>query len=89
MRFRHLDFLRFSFAMYIVAWHSFGVRLALITNAALAVDLFFILSGFVLTQMIIKQNPSYLSFAVKRFARLWPLHIVTASAAISIVPKFQ
>jgi peptidoglycan/LPS O-acetylase OafA/YrhL len=89
MRIRQLDFLRFIFALYIVGWHAFGARAWFLFNAALAVDLFFILSGFVLALKLSARADAWFTFALKRFARLWPLHIVTAALSLVTVPDFQ
>jgi peptidoglycan/LPS O-acetylase OafA/YrhL len=45
----------------------------------LAVDFFFILSGFVLSYVYLQrmEGLTFLNFAGQRFSRLWPLHIVT------------
>ena len=88
MRFHQLDTLRFVLALYIVGGHVTGWS-GLNTNAELAVDFFFILSGFVLAQAIIERGPSWPSFAVARFARLWPLHILTMCAALFFVLKLN
>lgn len=50
-------------------------------NAHLAVDFFFILSGFILTHTYLKGYQdgkfSYRSFLIKRLARIYPVHIFT------------
>jgi len=58
-----------------------------LTNGALGVDLFFILSGFVLTwNYIDKMGPSWstrstLRFLWLRLARVWPVYLVTMHLA--------
>ncbi|AMK18238.1 MULTISPECIES: acyltransferase family protein [Sphingobium] len=54
----------------------------LFSRAYLAVDLFFILSGFVISygyhDRVVKHlaMPSYIDFLMNRMARVWPLHLV-------------
>ena len=65
--------------MIIVTGHvvGFGVSFPM---GALAVDFFFLLSGFVLAHMLINRPTDFLSFTISRFARMYPLHIVTLVA---------
>ncbi|MEO5806853.1 acyltransferase [Devosia sp.] len=55
----------------------------------LAVDFFFVLSGFVLTHVYRDawRNGSYrhASFMLKRFARVWPLHIATLLGVAALI----
>lgn len=76
-RFVYLDLLRFTFAMIVFFGHAQG--LFVLQEAHLAVDYFFILSGFVLTHAYQAKvgSPKFLyNFAVDRVARLYPLHLV-------------
>jgi peptidoglycan/LPS O-acetylase OafA/YrhL len=77
-RFVILDFLRFLFA-FLVAWmHLNGF--ASPKKAYLAVDFFFILSGFVLCiayERRADQPGFYRRYLVDRIARLYPLHLAT------------
>ncbi|CAI9007255.1 acyltransferase family protein [Pseudomonas chlororaphis] len=77
-RFVYLDFLRFAFAMIVFFGHAKG--LLVMEKFQLAVDYFFILSGFVLTHAYKDKlsRPGFLlSFARDRVARLYPLHLIT------------
>jgi peptidoglycan/LPS O-acetylase OafA/YrhL len=64
------------------AFHAFGM--SLFSRAYLAVDLFFILSGFVISigyyERVVKRPSvaSYGDFLLNRMARVWPLHFVVA-----------
>lgn len=54
------------------------------------VDLFFVLSGFVFAHCYLdgwrlRAGTTISSFALSRFARLWPLHVVTLGLAFSIL----
>jgi peptidoglycan/LPS O-acetylase OafA/YrhL len=82
-RFHHLDTIRFALALYIVFGHSVGwVYFA--KSGGLAVDFFFILSGFVLAQSIIQRGTGWSSFTSKRVARLWPVNVISLLAVIVI-----
>lgn len=50
-----------------------------------AVDLFFVLSGFVLALTYLGRPINWRRFAVARFARIYPLHIATACAMALIL----
>src|SRR5262249_19123031 len=75
-RFVQLDALRFFFALIVVMGHTFGFGHTLV-HGAYAVDFFFILSGFVLSRMLIQTPMSWREFVGARFARLSPLHFAT------------
>lgn len=75
-RFRELDSLRFIFAMLVVLGHAAG-WVNTVPKGWVAVDFFFILSGFVLSHAIISGKQSYRQFAIGRIARIFPLHWLT------------
>jgi peptidoglycan/LPS O-acetylase OafA/YrhL len=82
-------------AAIIITIHHFSIALVpswgatietqtkLMKNCYLCVDLFFILSGFILAHVYINYfqknvtSKAYESFVISRFARIYPLHIVT------------
>jgi peptidoglycan/LPS O-acetylase OafA/YrhL len=81
--FRSLEGLRGILAIAVMLGH-FNVidllaRVGLAYNFQLAVDVFFMLSGFVLTHSNYATNDEVnaRTFVIKRFARLYPLHLVT------------
>ncbi len=87
-----LTSLRFLAAMMVVLLH-FSPRAgwdggALFARGYLAVDFFFILSGFVLAHVYMGQvragRFSWVGFIEKRLARLWPLHLVTLAGVIGL-----
>ncbi|MGZ7029869.1 MAG: acyltransferase family protein, partial [Terriglobales bacterium] len=87
----HLDALRFFAAMGIVVFHfkghlPLGGAQASFTTLRLLVDLFFVISGFVITYVYSSLSTfrQYRRFLVKRVARLWPLHLATASAMAAV-----
>jgi len=83
-RFDTLDSLRGISALMIVLFHSpFHTQTIFsdfIKHSSLFVDMFFILSGFVMAHSYIdkiKKGLSFKYFFIKRLLRLYPLHIVT------------
>lgn len=94
---QHLTALRGISAFFIVLYHIkphlapflFGWAMALLNNAYLAVDFFFVLSGFILSynyESILARFDSeqIKSFIVKRIARIYPLHLLILLSYILI-----
>lgn len=79
--FQSLEGLRFVASGVIVIYHySFYFQRRFLIEGSLAVDLFFVLSGFVITfgySSRINTPRQYLIFVKKRLARLYPLHALT------------
>ncbi|MGU3493290.1 acyltransferase family protein [Xanthobacteraceae bacterium A53D] len=82
-RFESLDAWRGICAVLVVLFHfcfifaSPLIDVRLVSNAYLFVDFFFVLSGFVVCHAYrdrLGDTGSWLSFVVRRFGRLWPLH---------------
>ena len=76
----------------LVALHHFSANgaiaaLPLIRNAWLFVDFFFVLSGFVITHAYSRKLQSGRevgAFTLRRFARLWPLHVAVLGAFVAL-----
>ncbi|PCK05781.1 MAG: hypothetical protein COA42_18060 [Alteromonadaceae bacterium] len=84
MRYYQLDTLRYFFAAIVVIGHSSG-WIGVVPAGALAVDFFFILSGFVLTYATSKSaSNNYVKFIVSRFSRLFPLYLATLVFMLSV-----
>lgn len=90
-RFEALDAFRGLFAVLIALYHfsTYGYLydLPLVRNASYGVDFFFVLSGFVISSAYldkIRQKPDFLEFAVRRFGRLWPLHITMLAVLVGL-----
>jgi peptidoglycan/LPS O-acetylase OafA/YrhL len=81
-RFECLDSLRFFLAMAVALGHAAGWENA-VRNGALAVDFFFVLSGFVLSRSLMRRRRSLLHFSLERLARLYPLHLITLVVLVS------
>ncbi|MFX1695294.1 acyltransferase family protein [Paraburkholderia sp. A1RI-2L] len=80
---RSLEGLRGAAALLVVLFHLGQVSHVpgVIRNGYLAVDLFFVLSGFVICSAYgerLESGYDVWRFVVRRFGRLWPLHISTA-----------
>lgn len=82
-RYRALDGWR-GIAALMVALYHFGVYshvydFSLVRHSFLFVDFFFVLSGFVVShaygETLLRAKPAWVAFVIRRFGRLWPLHI--------------
>jgi peptidoglycan/LPS O-acetylase OafA/YrhL len=91
-----LTALRFIAAAWILVYH-FGKHLGfdlhaasgLIAYGALGVDLFFILSGFILSHVYLREveagTYSHARFVWARLARVYPMHLATLAGMIALV----
>ncbi len=84
MRFRAIDTFRGLAAILVILFHIPDSILfagnQLVAHGYMAVDFFFVLSGFVMAHSYLKKIndlPSAKDFAVKRFKRIYPLHLFT------------
>lgn len=82
-----LDAMRGVAAMAVVLFHFAPPAPFTFSSGYVAVDLFFLLSGFVIAnaygQRRIEGSLSYRDFALIRFIRLWPLYALATLAAAS------
>lgn len=94
----HLDLMRFVASVAVVFHHSFefvfpvAVRPTLPTGLALFVDLFFVISGFVIAHVYqgkVGTLAGYGSFLQRRVARLVPLHLLTLFVLIAVWSAFS
>lgn len=90
MRFRVLDGWRGTCAL-LVALHHFQAQghffdVDFVRNSYLFVDFFFVLSGFVITHSVGGRldGGAVASFVRRRFARLWPLHVVVLAGFVAV-----
>ena len=80
-----LETLRGLMALWVFVGHVVllsGIRdenriLRQISNAGLAVDVFIILSGFVITLLLLRESLSYSSYLARRFFRLYPVYVIS------------
>jgi peptidoglycan/LPS O-acetylase OafA/YrhL len=98
---RPLTSLRGIFACWVVAVHIFNTGLGgvahepwIVAKGYLAVDFFFFLSGFILAgtygarMMSDLSVRSYLDFVLRRWGRLFPLHIAVVAAMVVANPVY-
>ncbi|ELY8288024.1 acyltransferase [Salmonella enterica] len=77
-------------AIYVVLYHFTNARIPFIWNGYLAVDLFFVLSGFIMCMVYSKNFASKISvsgfgkFLWHRFARIYPLYLFVLISTIII-----
>jgi hypothetical protein len=74
--------------LFHVPWISHFKLSPLVANGWAFVDLFFVLSGFVISHSYLEKlndQASLQKFAIKRFFRLYPLHIFAMATTLSIV----
>jgi peptidoglycan/LPS O-acetylase OafA/YrhL len=91
MRFKALDGWRGLCALSVALMHlNFAgnyQNIHFVDNAYLFVDFFFVLSGFVISHSIwgnLSSTHDLLNFVVRRFARLWPLHVTVIALMLPI-----
>lgn len=89
-----LTCLRGLAAIWVVLYHirkhfGAGLDFQFLAKGNLAVDLFFVLSGFVLAYVYLpsikRGDFSFKSFIVKRLARIYPVHFVTMVLALIVI----
>lgn len=99
--FEGLNSLRFFAAFLVVMHHAETIRkkhelpnlqdLGLFRNGDNAVTFFFVLSGFLITYLLLKENKktatiSIKSFYIKRMLRIWPLYFLMVIIGTLVVP---
>jgi len=100
--FEGLSALRFFAAFFVVMHHSETIRrkngfenlewLSLFRNGGSAVTFFFVLSGFLITYLLLKENHnrgtvSVKTFYIKRMLRIWPLYFLLVIIGTLILPQ--
>lgn len=89
--FKNLDGIRFFAALFVLLQHSFGFRKeytpgnSLVDplfahSGVLGVNLFFVLSGFLISYLLLVEKDttstvSYKNFYIRRILRIWPLYL--------------
>ena len=90
-RFGALDGWRGVCALLVAQFHlsanSHVYALPIVRNAWLFVDFFFVLSGFVISHAYCNRlgdSRAFGSFVIRRFGRLWPLHVAVLAAMVGL-----
>ncbi len=96
MRFYYLQFARFLAAVYVLFFHKFSSGFSaadfLISKGDSAVSFFFILSGFVITNSLLRNPVGFKEYIYRRSLKIMPLWILSvlfsiiASATFSLTP---
>lgn len=83
-----LEGLRGIMAWWVVLGHisvSFDWQLPLIDNNTLAVDVFILLSGFVIARLVDRKTEAYAPFVTRRAFRLFPLYLVVLAVSVALL----
>ncbi len=87
-----LDGLRGVLAVYVLLGHMApfavlpGWLQSTVSHGGAAVDVFFILSGLVITQSLLKADGRAMPFLVTRFARIYPVFLLVFALAAAVQP---
>jgi peptidoglycan/LPS O-acetylase OafA/YrhL len=83
-RVKELDSIRGLASVAIVVYHLWLINIALL---GAAVDLFFVLSGYLITSILLSHPPSerfLLAFYARRGLRIWPIYYLSLLALVAI-----
>lgn len=101
--FSGLNALRFFAAYFVVLHHAEKIRLknglfnlkgfSIFNNGGIAVTFFFVLSGFLISYLLLREqkethNISIKKFYVRRILRIWPLYFLLVIIGTLIIPYF-
>ena len=101
--FHNLNGVRFIAAFFVIICHVELIkkyynidnfRAETIFLGGLGVDLFFVLSGFLITFLLLKEKEQffkidYKAFYMRRILRIWPLYYVVVILSLFILPNFD
>lgn len=90
--FKAIDGLRAWMAWWVVLQHTLqlgGMKgeipspiYTLLTSGGVAVDVFIIVSGYVICHLILTERESYWPYIIRRFFRIYPLYVVAVTLSI-------
>ena len=86
---RSLHGLRAVMAWWVVAGHlaqAFGWKLPLVDTPSLAVDVFILLSGFVIAMLVERKAETYAAYILRRAFRLFPLYLPLLLISAALLP---
>lgn len=81
----HFDVLRGSAALWVFASHVFliiGQQFRPLSNGSMPVELFILLSGFVIGLLLSKRQEPYAEYLFRRAARIYPLFLLALAAGV-------
>lgn len=105
--FKNLDAIRFIAALMVFMGHGIAPAfnylhlgrftqqfVTVFTNGATGVVIFFVLSGFLITYLLLQEQEKYQSISLKRFyirriLRIWPLYYLVILFSFIIIPYLQ
>jgi len=82
-----LEGLRGLLALWVFVFHVCrfcGIKAFFIPDGVLAVNVFIILSGFVITRLLITKPEPYLRYMTRRAARIYPAYLIALASGIAI-----
>ncbi len=85
IRFVSLDLLRGIAALAIVVFHAMHRLAPVLDPLSICVDLFFVLSGFVLAPIFPNQKVAVKAFMLKRALRFWPMAVTALLVKLVLV----
>jgi peptidoglycan/LPS O-acetylase OafA/YrhL len=88
IRYRWLDILRGLLATTVVALHAFWFNnlRGWFGDSQMAVNAFIVLSGFVITLLLVNRPESYRTFITRRLFRLMPVYLICFGLALALRP---
>ncbi|MCK1435056.1 MULTISPECIES: acyltransferase [Bradyrhizobium] len=87
--------LRFYLALWVAIGHGLQLSgimesdnkiLKVLLRGDVAVQLFMIVSGFVITNLIIQRNETYPPYLTRRFFRLYPVFVIASAIGFAVFP---
>lgn len=96
MRLKHLDFLR-GIAVLLVLFRHYALSIVLFNIGWIGVDLFFVLSGFLVSGLLFKEYIKYgnikpILFLIRRGLKIYPLFyfaLILSLISISVFNYFK
>lgn len=82
-----LEGLRGCLALWVFIFHATrfcGIHVPFIADGGAAVDVFIILSGFVISRLIIAKPEPYIPFMIRRAARLYPAWLIALISGVAV-----